>query len=122
MKNMKKWIALLLLAVMAITLTACGSNNAPAPTAAPTTAPTQAPTAEPKAEAPAAEEKPAEAAPAAAAPVNDHPLNATYGFQWFDPTAPILNEKGAQELSFRRVRVRVLPAEEPDLRQQGQPS
>ena len=49
MKSMKKWIALLLLAVMAVTLTACGSNNAPAPTAAPTAAPTQAPTAEPKA-------------------------------------------------------------------------
>ena len=33
--------------------------------------------------------------------MNDHPLNATYGFQWTDPTAPILNEKGAQELSFQ---------------------
>ncbi len=51
----------------------------------------------PAAEAPKAEEP----APAAAAPVNDHPLNAQYGFQWSDPTLPILNEKGAQELSFR---------------------
>ena len=27
-------------------------------------------------------------------------LVSEYGFQWTDPTAPILNEKGAQELSF----------------------
>ncbi len=28
-------------------------------------------------------------------------LVADYGFQWTDPNAPILNEKGAEELSFR---------------------
>ena len=27
-------------------------------------------------------------------------LVAEYGYQWTDPTAPILNDKGAQELSF----------------------
>ncbi|MDE6590386.1 MAG: hypothetical protein K2K53_08625, partial [Oscillospiraceae bacterium] len=27
-------------------------------------------------------------------------LVADYGYQWTDPSAPILNEKGAQELSF----------------------
>ena len=104
--SMKKLIAVLLLIVMAVTLTACGSNDSkPAPTAAPTAAPAAETASEPKAEEPAkeekTEEKPAEAAPAAAAPANDHPLNATYGFQWSDPTAPILNEKGAQELSFQ---------------------
>ena len=104
--SMKKLIAVLLLIVMAVTLTACGSNDSkPAPTAAPTAAPAAETASEPKAEEPAkeekTEEKPAETAPAAAAPANDHPLNATYGFQWSDPTAPILNEKGAQELSFQ---------------------
>ena len=28
-------------------------------------------------------------------------LVADYGFQWTDPNAPILNDKGAEELSFR---------------------
>ena len=108
MKKMKIWLALLLLAAIAMSLTACGSNNNSTPTTAPTevAAATDAPAAstanessaetETKAEAPAAENKTADAAP-----VNDHPLNATYGFQWSDPNAPILNEKGAQELSFR---------------------
>ena len=27
-------------------------------------------------------------------------LTSQYGFQWTDPKAPILNEKGAQEISF----------------------
>ena len=27
-------------------------------------------------------------------------LVSEYGFQWTDPTKPILNEKGAQELGF----------------------
>ena len=27
-------------------------------------------------------------------------LVSEYGFQWTDPNAPILNEKGAQEISF----------------------
>ena len=49
MKNMKKWLAMLLLVVVAVTLTACGGDNKPAPTEAPTAAPTAAPT-----EAPAA--------------------------------------------------------------------
>ena len=106
--KMKKWIAVLLLIAMALTLTACGSKDDSSNTA--TTAPTEAPAAseskpeeaaapadgETKAEAPAAAEQPAEAAP-----VSDHPLSATYGFQWMDPTAPILNDKGAQELSFQ---------------------
>ena len=43
MKNIKKWLTLLLLAVLALTLTACGSNN---DTSAPAAAPTEAPAAE----------------------------------------------------------------------------
>ena len=98
--SMKKLIAVLLLIVMAVTLTACGSNDSkPAPTAAPTAAPAAETASEPKAEEPAKEEKTEEKP--AEDPANDHPLNATYGFQWSDPTAPILNEKGAQELSFQ---------------------
>ena len=97
MKNIKKWLALLLLAVLALTLTACSSNNdTSAPAAAPTEAPAASADSGDTAAAPAAEEKAEEAAP-----VSDHPLSATYGFQWTDPTAPILNEKGAQELSFK---------------------
>jgi len=98
MKNIKKWLALLLLVVLALTLTACGSNNNSTPAATPTEAPAA------PAESGAAEEAPAATAeqPAEeAAPASDHPLSATYGFQWTDPTAPILNEKGAQELSFK---------------------
>jgi len=97
MKNIKKWLALLLLAVLALTLTACSSNNdTSAPAAAPTEAPAASADSGDTAAAPAEEKKAEEAAPA-----SDHPLSATYGFQWTDPTAPILNEKGAQELSFK---------------------
>ena len=97
MKNLKKWLALLLLAVLALSLTACGSNNdTGTPAAAPAEAPAAAADSGDTAAAPASEGQAAEAAP-----VSDHPLSATYGFQWMDPTAPILNEKGAQELSFK---------------------
>ena len=49
--------------------------------------------------APAADAAPAEnSAPAAA---TGNPLVDTYGFQWADTSAPILNERGAQEISFR---------------------
>ena len=97
MKNIKKWLALLLMAVFALTLTACSSNNdTSAPAAAPTEAPAASADSGDTAAAPAEEKKAEEAAPA-----SDHPLSATYGFQWTDPTAPILNEKGAQELSFK---------------------
>ena len=95
MKNIKKILALLLIAVLAVTLTACGTKNEPAATTAPTEAPAATQNSETQAETPAQAE-----AAAPAAPVNDHPLNAEYGFQWTDPTAPILNEKGSQELSF----------------------
>ena len=78
MKNMKKWLALLLLAVLALTLTACGGDSKKE---------------EPKTNQPAAGSN---EAPAAAA----NPLTDTYGFQWADTTKPILNEKGAQDLAF----------------------
>ena len=101
--NMKRWIAILVLAVLAFTLTACSNDGGkPAATSAPAT---EAPAAQQPAEAPAAE-KPAEA-PAAQQPAEapaaatGNPLIDNYGFQWTDPTAPILNEKGAAEISFR---------------------
>jgi len=39
--------------------------------------------------------------PAAAAASSVDSLVSDYGFQWADPTAPILNDKGAEEISFR---------------------
>ena len=63
---MKKLLSIILVAVMLISLAACGSNGKSGKT--------------------------------------EHAgidkLVSEYGFQWEDPTAPILNEKGAKELSF----------------------
>ena len=78
MKNLKKLLALLMLVVMVVTLTACGSKKEE-PKAAPNTSSTST-----------TEQSAASA----------NPLVDTYGFQWTDTSAPILNEKGAQELSF----------------------
>ena len=78
MKNLKKLLALLMLVVMVVTLTACGSKKEE-PKAAPNTSGTST-----------TEQSAASA----------NPLVDTYGFQWTDTSAPILNEKGAQELSF----------------------
>ena len=64
---MKKWIAVLLLVVIAVTLTACGGSKNDTKTQD-------------------------------AAGVDK--LVSEYGFQWTDPNAPILNAKGAKELSF----------------------
>ena len=51
MKTMKKWLAVLLLVVMAITLTACGSKDSkPAATEAPAEAPAASAGEETKAE------------------------------------------------------------------------
>ena len=89
MKNMKKWIALLLLAVLAVTLTACGGDKKEEPKATDAPAATAAPAAD--AQAPAADTQAA----------TGNPLIDTYGFQWADASATILNDKGAQEISFR---------------------
>ena len=94
MKNMKKWIALLLLAVLAVTLTACGGDKKEEPKATEAPAATAAPAAD--TQAPAADTQ-----AAAAQAATGNPLIDNYGFQWADASAPILNEKGAQEISFR---------------------
>ena len=65
---MKKWIAILLLAAIALTLTACGGDDKKQQNTA------------------------------AAGGVDK--LVSEYGFQWKDTSAPILNDKGAKELSF----------------------
>ena len=61
---MKKWVSLLLVVVMLLSMVACGKKTKKA------------------------------------ASVGLDKLKSEYGFQWTDPTKPILNEKGAQELSF----------------------
>ena len=66
--NAKKLIAVLLLVVIAITLSACGGDSKPAATAVPTAAPTEAPAAETAAEPKAEESAKAEEPAAAAAP------------------------------------------------------
>lgn len=38
---------------------------------------------------------------AAQASGSEDTLTSQYGFQWTDPNAPILNEKGAQEISSK---------------------
>ena len=57
---MKKLSAIALCVLLLLSLTGCGKDEAPAPTAAPTAAPTQAPAAETLAPAQAATEAPAE--------------------------------------------------------------
>ena len=61
---MKKWISLVLLTVMVLSMAACGGNT---------------------------NQK---------NDVGIEKLVADYGFQWTDPSAPILNDKGAEELTF----------------------
>ena len=61
---MKKWVSLLLVVVMVLSMAACSKKTKKA------------------------------------AGVGLDKLKDEYGFQWTDPTKPILNEKGAQELSF----------------------
>ena len=61
---MKKWVSLLLVVVMVLSMAACGKKAKKADS------------------------------------VGLDKLKDEYGFQWTDPTKPILNEKGAQELSF----------------------
>ena len=68
MKNAKKWIALLLAVLLALSLAACGSD------------------------------KKDEGDKATAQ--GGSSLTETYGFQWTDTSKPILNEKGAAEISF----------------------
>ena len=63
---MKKWIAVLLAAVMLLSLTACGSSGSAKKDA-----------------------------------VDTDKLVNEYGFQWTDTAAPILNEQGAQAISFK---------------------
>ena len=96
MKNMKKWLALLLLVVITVTLTACGGEKKEEPKATEQPAATAAPAAD---AAPAT----ADAAPAAAAPAaaTGNPLIDNYGFQWADTSKPILNEQGSKDISFR---------------------
>ena len=71
MKNMKKWLVILVLVVVAVTLTACSGGSKDAGSGTKT--------------------EPAAAAPAA----GGNALVDTYGFQWTDPNAPILNAEGA---------------------------
>ena len=71
--NMKKWIAILMLMVLTVMLTACSSSD----------------------------NKPASNnAPVAGTAASANPLVDDYGFQTADTTQPILNDKGAAELSF----------------------
>ena len=90
MKNLKKWLLVLMMIVLAVTLTACSGGD------------------KKDAAAPAEKKEETAAAPAeekkddtAAAPATGNALTDTYGFQWKDPSAPILNEQGAKEISFK---------------------
>ncbi len=98
MKNLKKWLIVLMAAVLAFMLTACGSGNDKKEAAPETKKEETAPAEEKKEDAAPAEEKKDDSAAAPAATGNV--LIDEYGFQWKDPTAPILNEKGAQAISF----------------------
>ena len=113
-KNLKKWLVVLMMAVLVITMTACSGGNKDAAPAEKKEETAAAPAEEKKEEtaaAPAEEKKeetaaaPAEekkeepaAAPAAA---TGNPLVDNYGFQWQDASAPILNEQGAKDIAFR---------------------
>ena len=89
MKSMKKWLIILMMIVLAVTLTACSGGNGKK----------EAAPAEKKEDTvPAPEEKKEDTAPAPAGTGNA--LVDTYGFQWKDTSAPILNEQGAKEISF----------------------
>ena len=111
MKKMKKWLVILMMAVLVVTLTACsGGNDKKDAAPAEQKEETAAAPAEQKEEPAAPEEKKeeTEAAPeekkeeAAAAPAaTGNPLIDNYGFQWQDPSAPILNEQGAKDIAFR---------------------
>ena len=90
MKNMKKWLAMLLLVAIAVTLTACGGDKKEEPKA------TEQPAAATAAPA-AATDAPASTTAAA----TGNPLIDNYGFQWTDTSKPILNEQGAKDISFR---------------------
>ncbi len=72
--TMKKWISILMLAVLALTLTACSGGDKGSSTPSAQTGNNAA--------------------------SGGNVLVDTYGFQYTDPTKPILNEKGAQELAF----------------------
>ena len=80
MKNMKKWLAMLLLVAIAVTLTACGGNKKEEPKATEQpAAATAAPAAATATEAPAA---------TTAAAATGNPLIDNYGFQWADTSTP----------------------------------
>ena len=90
--KMKKWLIILMMAILVVTLSSCGGNNGgndKKTEAAPAA----------QNEAPAAAEDSAPAAENASA-ATGNPLVDTYGFQWADASAPILNEQGAKELTF----------------------
>ena len=70
MNNTKKWLALLLAVILALSLASCGGDKK--------------------------EEKTETKTDGTAA----NPLVDTYGFQWTNASAPILNEQGAKELAF----------------------
>ena len=90
--KMKKWLIILMMAILVVTLSSCGGNNGGNDKKTET-----APAAQN--EAPAAAEESAPTAENASA-ATGNPLVDTYGFQWTDASAPILNEQGAKELSF----------------------
>ena len=77
--KMKKWLMILMMAVLVVTLSSCAGSNSGNEAAAP------------KADTAAKTEQ---------AAVGGNALTDTYGFQWTDTSAPILNEKGAQEIAF----------------------
>ena len=77
--KMKKWLMILMMAVLVVTLSSCAGSNSGNEAAAP------------KADTAAKTEQ---------AGVGGNVLTDTYGFQWTDTSAPILNEKGAQEIAF----------------------
>ena len=101
-KNLKKWLVVLMMAVLLITMTACSGGNKDAAPAEKKEETAAAPAEEKKEEtaaAPAEEKKEEPAAAPAAATGN--PLVDNYGFQWQDASAPILNEQGAKDIAFR---------------------
>ncbi len=101
-KNLKKWLIVLMMAVLVITLTACSSGNKDAAPAEKKEETAAAPVEEKKEEtAPAPAEEKKEEPAAAPAAATGNPLVDNYGFQWQDASAPILNEQGAKDITFR---------------------